>query len=328
MESEGLKPIKIDKIDKLILNELRKDSKRSFRKMAKRISISPQKLHFRVQRLIDNKAITGFPAIIDYAKLGYLNHGALIQLARLSDKEKQGFLSYLISMPEIVFLANCAGNSDLILSAITKSSVEFVEIFRKIEEKSPNYIRNFESSLYLGINFFARFYEHDEETMPIFYGGKPSMIILDDIDKKLLSLLSQNCRLSTVELALKLSLSSDTVKERIKKLEKSGIIIGYTVSIENKVIGFENYEVMVKLQNMTFQKQKEILSFCQQKSNIQFLINFLGNWDLDIVINVRNNDELQAIIVEFRDRFYDVIKNMEQIRVVSTPKWVTCPKLL
>lgn len=322
------KSIKIDKIDMRLLNELRKNSRRSFRKIAKNVGVSPQKLHFRIQRLIENNAIIGFPAIVDYAKLGYLNHGALIQLVKLSKEEKEAFIQYLISLPEIVFLAKCAGTADLILSATTKNSVEFVDIFRKIEEKFPGYIRNFESNLYLGIIFFARFYEGNNENKTIIYGGKPEIVMLDEIDKKLLKLLSQNCRLSTVTIADQLSLSIDTVRNRIKKLQQLKIIAGYTVSLESKILGYENYEIMIKLQNITFKKQKEILSYCQQKNNVQFLINFLGNWDLDIVLYVKNSDELQDFIVGFRDRFYDIIKDMKEIRVLSTLKWFTFPKLV
>ena len=53
--------------------------------------------------------------------------------------------------------------------------------------------------------------------------------ILDDKDKALLALLSANSRESTAELARRLGLSRSTVKDRIERLEKHGIITGYTV---------------------------------------------------------------------------------------------------
>jgi len=53
--------------------------------------------------------------------------------------------------------------------------------------------------------------------------------ILDNKDKALLDLLSANSRESTAALARKLGLSRSTVKDRIARLEQSGIVTGYTI---------------------------------------------------------------------------------------------------
>jgi Lrp/AsnC family leucine-responsive transcriptional regulator len=52
---------------------------------------------------------------------------------------------------------------------------------------------------------------------------------LDSIDKKLLSLLQTDSKKTTKELSLKLNLSVTAVYERIKKLEREGIIDKYVV---------------------------------------------------------------------------------------------------
>jgi len=53
--------------------------------------------------------------------------------------------------------------------------------------------------------------------------------LLDAKDKALLALLSANSRESTAELARKLQLSRSTVKDRMQRLEKQGVINGYTI---------------------------------------------------------------------------------------------------
>lgn len=53
--------------------------------------------------------------------------------------------------------------------------------------------------------------------------------LLDAKDKALLALLSANSRESTAELARKLGLSRSTVKDRMQRLEKRGVISGYTI---------------------------------------------------------------------------------------------------
>ena len=55
------------------------------------------------------------------------------------------------------------------------------------------------------------------------------MTTLDDTDRKLLNLLRADARESVSSLARKLDLARSTVQERIARLERSGIIAGYTI---------------------------------------------------------------------------------------------------
>ena len=50
---------------------------------------------------------------------------------------------------------------------------------------------------------------------------------LDRTDRKILELLQQDCRITIKELAEKLHLTNTPVYERVKKLERSGIIKNY-----------------------------------------------------------------------------------------------------
>lgn len=54
---------------------------------------------------------------------------------------------------------------------------------------------------------------------------------LDDIDRKLLTLLRGNARTPTAALGRQLSLSRSAVQERLKRLERDGIIAGYTLVV-------------------------------------------------------------------------------------------------
>lgn len=61
-------------------------------------------------------------------------------------------------------------------------------------------------------------------------------MIIDGKDKQLIALLSTNSRASTANLARMLGMSRTTVTSRIERLEKRGVITGYTVQFS------EDYE--------------------------------------------------------------------------------------
>lgn len=53
----------------------------------------------------------------------------------------------------------------------------------------------------------------------------------DEVDRKLIALLQDNARLSTVALAKAVGLSRSTVQERLQRLEAAGVIAQYTVRL-------------------------------------------------------------------------------------------------
>ena len=54
---------------------------------------------------------------------------------------------------------------------------------------------------------------------------------MDEIDQRLISLLRQNARMNIAELSYKLGVSRGTVNNRLRKLEDSQVIVGYTVKL-------------------------------------------------------------------------------------------------
>jgi Lrp/AsnC family transcriptional regulator, leucine-responsive regulatory protein len=58
----------------------------------------------------------------------------------------------------------------------------------------------------------------------------------DDLNRKLLTLLREDARTKYVELGRTIHLSPPAVFERVKKLEKSGTILRYTVDLDPKLL--------------------------------------------------------------------------------------------
>ena len=85
---------------------------------------------------------------------------------------------------------------------------------------------------------------------------------MDDIDKKLVQLLTDNARAPLTDLARRLGIARTTVQSRIERLEKAGTIRGYTlrVSYANRpmirasvLITFDPHsgaEVLLKLRSL------------------------------------------------------------------------------
>ena len=61
--------------------------------------------------------------------------------------------------------------------------------------------------------------------------------VLDEIDAEILAALIENARITIAELSRRIGLSSPSVSERIRRLEESGVIGGYTVKVNPDALG-------------------------------------------------------------------------------------------
>jgi Lrp/AsnC family leucine-responsive transcriptional regulator len=62
-------------------------------------------------------------------------------------------------------------------------------------------------------------------------------VSVDEVDRRILDLLRQDARRSVADIAARVSLTPAPVKRRIDRLERLGVIIGYTVVLDDEKIG-------------------------------------------------------------------------------------------
>lgn len=82
---------------------------------------------------------------------------------------------------------------------------------------------------------------------------------LDKTDRQLLMALQDDCQQSVAVLAEKVSLSPSACHRRIKRLEESGIIQGYTALVDGKAVGC-NIEFFVEV-SLDSQRQDTLQAF-------------------------------------------------------------------
>ncbi len=117
---------------------------------------------------------------------------------------------------------------------------------------------------------------------------------MDTKDKKLISLLLENARSSTSNLARKMALSRTTIQARIKKLEARGIIKGYTIKLsselENKVL---TSHVTVQIEAKT---EEKVIQQIKKISAAYSLYTISGEFDLIVILRAESTNELDAAL--------------------------------
>ncbi|WP_026704857.1 Lrp/AsnC family transcriptional regulator [Flavobacterium soli] len=121
---------------------------------------------------------------------------------------------------------------------------------------------------------------------------------LDATDKKLLQFLQEDSKQTTKELSLKLNLSVTAVYERIKKLEREGIIDKYVVLLNrNKIqkgfVVFCHLKLMQHTKEFISQFEKEVV----QLTEVLECFHVSGDYDYILKICVENMEEYREFMV-------------------------------
>ena len=121
---------------------------------------------------------------------------------------------------------------------------------------------------------------------------------MDTIDKKLLLLLQTNTKKTTKELSLKLNLSTTAVYERIKKLEREGIIDKYVVLLNRNKISkgfmvFCHIKLLQHSKEFILQFEKEVVKLHE----VLECFHVSGDYDYILKICIRDMDEYREFMV-------------------------------
>ena len=121
---------------------------------------------------------------------------------------------------------------------------------------------------------------------------------MDDIDKKLLEILQENCKLNFTQIGQELEIAESTVRYRIERLEKRGIITNYIALINPRMVGLTITAIMmIKLNpQLIHDISPKLASFHE----LRHLFRTTGQYDMVSVVNARDISHLNDLMSEIK----------------------------
>lgn len=121
----------------------------------------------------------------------------------------------------------------------------------------------------------------------------------DAIDKKILSLLEQNARISNAELAERVNLSPTPCLRRLRRLEKSGLIRGYGAILDAKALGLQVSALLfVNLDKNTKENAELFEAALKSLPEVMECFVVAGRHDYVLRIVTRDLDDYERFIKE------------------------------
>ncbi|WP_221796795.1 leucine-responsive transcriptional regulator Lrp [Oceanobacter mangrovi] len=120
---------------------------------------------------------------------------------------------------------------------------------------------------------------------------------LDRLDKRILNELQKDGRISYVDLADRIGLSSTPCIERVKRLEKEGYILGYYARLDPAML---DYSMLVFVEiSLSYQSPDAFQKFNQAVATLPYILEcHLVSGDADYLLKARINDmsEYRALL--------------------------------
>jgi Lrp/AsnC family transcriptional regulator for asnA, asnC and gidA len=121
---------------------------------------------------------------------------------------------------------------------------------------------------------------------------------IDELDLKIISHLQENGRIPVAELAKRLNQPENTVRYRIERLLKNGVIRRFTALVDPRALGLNvSAAVMFKVDPKKLDQLLEKLTSMKDVTNIYQLS---GEWDLIAVVFAKDIQDLHERVEELR----------------------------
>lgn len=146
---------------------------------------------------------------------------------------------------------------------------------------------------------------------------------LDEIDVKLLKALQKDAKANTKELCSLLNLSKTPVYERIHRLEKEGVITGYSATLDHRKVGlplvvFCNVSLAVH-DDEHIQRFKEDIA---QIDEVMECYSTGGHYDFLLKVVLKDLDQYNTFVFERLTKVHGIVK-MQSSFVLSEIKRTT-----
>ena len=312
----------LDKLDRRILHELDHNSRQSYSELARTLRQGRDRIGYRVEQLVERKVLRRCTTSVNLYRLGFTIFKSYLRLEN-NKRRVQELVSYLRDHPRIYWLALCDGGWDLMIAVFARTAREFHVLHSEIATRFNEIILDFGMYTLVDVRMFRKGFLLGRESDYFSIGGDTGHESLDAVDYKILTSLSGDSRRGVSHIADDIGTTPAIVKYRIERLERRGIITGYTIEVDLTELDMLFFKTQLFLRDYTSSLREEFRDYCAKNPYISCYIEQLGDSTLEIELQVHDYEHYNEIIDEIRGRFAKLIRNFQSVLIRRTHfNWV------
>lgn len=279
----------------MLLSALDRDSRQPLSKLSKSTRLGSDLVRYRIDKLRSQEAFIRCSAIIDWYRLNQCFFKVYLRVQRYSLIEKRIQRS-LSKLPNLHWFARTYGKWDCIFTFRARDAVHAFTLIRQALRGLEHLVIAQEIITIISWTRFSNAFNLSATRRECRLGGEVSAYDTDPMEDRLISLLQQDARLPVVSLAQKLGVTPAIAEYRLRRLEELGIINGYRLHLNHRVLGLMLFKLCISLRNYGEGTYRKLHTFAKNESSAVCLIRQLGGWFAELELEVESQSELHRII--------------------------------
>ena len=305
--------VKLDIKDRKLLYYLSKDSRQSHTKLASLVKIGKNTVSYKIDRFLKEGVINNFSTVINTGALGVTTFTVLLKFNKDLQKNKE-IIDFFTKHPFAEWIVLLSGNYDLFVEFVTTDINHFVALLKEIKEHFQADLNHYKVHLLeeaLRVEHLVKDLYVDLG-LEVIYPQKREYIPkkLDELDKKILSVLSKNSDKTLTEIAKKIGSTWDVVRYRIKQMEKDKIVLKYFPQINLLKLGYLRFICELDLHNLDNEKFKKIRYIIKVNDNITYAFANSNSMSILLDCSFKSISDLDSFLSKLQEDFKENIINI------------------
>jgi DNA-binding Lrp family transcriptional regulator len=131
-------------------------------------------------------------------------------------------------------------------------------------------------------------------------GEERTKITLDDIDEAIIKILQKDAKTSYRIINKELKISIGTIHNRISKLEEHNVIEGYTLKLNNEILGYK-LTFLIRI-NIDGKYTQEILDEIKEKPEVCSVFHTTGEQSAALICRFKEAQDVHNFIRELNEK--------------------------
>jgi len=124
---------------------------------------------------------------------------------------------------------------------------------------------------------------------------------MDSLDREILGILQEDGRITATDLAKRIQLSLSATSERLRQLQVSGIVRGFTVVVEPSLLG-RPIEALIDIRLAPGTKQDTLDAAFASVPAVIDAIHLTGRFDTQLRVATQDVAELDRLLVQIKEQ--------------------------
>jgi DNA-binding Lrp family transcriptional regulator len=260
---------------------------------------------YALRSLLERKVLAPVP-FISLHRLGYTVYSIFFTVGGEKRGSHDALIRSLVTEPRVLWVGEFGGEYQFGIGVAVHRLSELIVFLDAVSKKHGAIFYDKAISVQISSTIFPRRYlsarKMSSKPLSVIL-DKRDPIVLDQLDRKILSAITTHSSLSHRQIALAIRIPLSTLELRVRKLKERGVIVGEVYNVDSSKFDVEGFKLLVYTKGLDSELTAKLYQFCVRQQYVTTLIDCLGSWGYEINVEVSRPKDLSVIVQKLYEEF-------------------------